>query len=1154
MARKNIKILSGGVTILCIVLFCCLDINVQAGFVGQRLTYTISGSVGVSGVTMRGLPGAPVVSDENGYYAATVNHGWNGTVTPIKDGYTFRPANKIYTNVTSDLGNEDYQATLMTFTISGTTGMDGVEMNGLPGNPVTGSDGTYSATVDYGWSGTVTPTREGYKFTPAYQTYTPVTKNQTNQNYTAAEITFTVSGSAGAPGVVMNGLPNNPISGKDGTYSAIVKYGFTGTVTPTKEGYEFNPPSMQYADTISAQTNQDYIATLLSYTISGTTGLAGVEIKGLPGNPVTDENGFYRATVDYGWSGTATPVREGYTFEPASMSYSKVISERDNQSYVPTMITLTISGKAGYEGVEMNGLPGNPVTGSDGSYSATVDYGFSGTVTPSKEGYKFTPPNMTYGLIVRDQTNQNYTAARMTFTISGNAGGVAGAVMNGFPDKPVSSRDGTYSATVEYGFTGEVTPEKEGYEFDPPSRSYTDLISAEINQNYTATLLKRTLSGRIISDKGQPVEGVSVSADNEGGTGTTSPNGEFTLEVDYAWRGSITPMKEGHTFKPANKTYGAVTRDQMNQSFTAILKTFTISGEVIIGNTPIEGVTIAANNEGGSDTTDAEGKYSVTVPYGWSGEVTPTKEGFVFDPRSEAYANVTCDYKNGQAVLPKPVAPPTPPKPVTPTPPTPITPTPPTPGAELVIPKTPLEQDIARIQAQLEELLRQQAAGEAGPPPTAVRPGRPSEAEQILITNTFSDSELVTEILPSIASAAGISIIPDETVTGLVTCELKGVPLDTALEIVLAGTPFIVKKTPYYYLVCSGDVKSSLFSRVSDTRRIKLNYLRANTAVALLSTPFKDYVQADPNGSTVCVTAAPDLMDRIIADLKLIDKLPPHVMLDARIVVMERGDLLNLGVEWSWPNVQIGMFGSDHKGFGSATMPGPGYGAKWPWGVQIGYTPEATFTNALELALNLLSENGEASILAKPQVLAQDGREAQIQVMTEEWYMMTSPETNYFYSRSELQSIESGTKLSITPHIGDNNDITLEMAVEVSDSIPRGRGSDLPVVTRRTASNTVRIKDGGTVAVAGLTENRTSLSKRRVPGLGNLPILGPLFNNTSSQKSTREIAVFVTAHIVPEHSRTVEFSEKSATQQDQAEPVGEEFRAGLREVLSRSIR
>ncbi|MFC1604005.1 type II and III secretion system protein family protein, partial [Planctomycetota bacterium] len=77
-----------------------------------------------------------------------------------------------------------------------------------------------------------------------------------------------------------------------------------------------------------------------------------------------------------------------------------------------------------------------------------------------------------------------------------------------------------------------------------------------------------------------------------------------------------------------------------------------------------------------------------------------------------------------------------------------------------------------------------------------------------------------------------------------------------------------------------------------------------------------------------------------------------------------------------------------------------------------------------------------------------------------------------------------------SPHLGDNNDITLHVAVEVSDSVPRGRGSELPVVTRRKAENNVTIKDGGTVALAGMTENRTRQDIRRAPGLSALPLIG----------------------------------------------------------------
>jgi type II secretory pathway component GspD/PulD (secretin) len=298
-------------------------------------------------------------------------------------------------------------------------------------------------------------------------------------------------------------------------------------------------------------------------------------------------------------------------------------------------------------------------------------------------------------------------------------------------------------------------------------------------------------------------------------------------------------------------------------------------------------------------------------------------------------------------------------------------------------------------------------------------------------------------------------------------------------------------------------------------------------------------------------------VERIIDDLKQVDQVPTHVLLDARIVIIERGDLLNLGVEWGWPKIQAGVFSNNTKGRGAGYL--PDFGGKWPWGVQIGYAPDATFTNALELTLNLMAQNGELRTLAKPQVLAQDGKEAQMQVMTEEYYMLTAQSQTTYYQYSEMQEIESGTRLQITPHIGDNNDITLELSIEVSDSIPRGSETDLPVVTRRTATNTVRIKDGGTVALAGLTENRTRTDLRRVPGLSKLPLVGKLFESQNRQNSSREIAVFVTARIVPDTAQNISFEEPSAPAAPSAAapaiPVEEtdaDFRTSLRESLMRS--
>ena len=72
------------------------------------------------------------------------------------------------------------------------------------------------------------------------------------------------------------------------------------------------------------------------------------------------------------------------------------------------------------------------------------------------------------------------------------------------------------------------------------------------------------------------------------------------------------------------------------------------------------------------------------------------------------------------------------------------------------------------------------------------------------------------------------------------------------------------------------------------------------------------------------VTAAPAMADRIIEDIKKIDRYKRQVLLDARVVVMEKGNLLNLGAEWSWPTIQAGVFTSHGITNADGTPPAAG--------------------------------------------------------------------------------------------------------------------------------------------------------------------------------------------------------------------------------------
>ncbi|RLC62198.1 MAG: hypothetical protein DRI48_09825, partial [Chloroflexi bacterium] len=511
--------------VLCVILL-FTPVTHSQGFRAVKQKFVISGSVGgLAGVTMQGLPGAPS-TDENGVYSVEVEYGWKGTVTPVKKGYTFEPKQRDYAKVTSNLSTEDYKATLKTFSISGTAGQPGVQMVGLPGDPVTDQAGVYTATLPYGWVGTVVPTKEGYRFEPPSKSYTTVEAELKNENFVAREKTYVISGSVGVEGVTMKGLPGDPKTTSDGVYRVEVPHKWTGTVTPEKEGHEFTPESRSYTDVTEVQTNQNYQAKVFTFQISGSANMAGVQLVGLPGDPITNTDGYYTATVEYGWAGKVTPTKPGYTFDPQSKNYTKVTSDYENENYNPSLIRLTIAGNAGTAGVTLVGLD-NVVSDTTGAFTATVDYGWSGSITPQKEGYTFDPPNVSFSSVTSNQLNQNFKAEAITFTISGNAS-LPGVVLRGLPGQPVSSADGSYSATVNYKWSGTVTPYKDGYTFTPAKRDYSEVTSNLPTEDYTGLVIQHTISGKVTSQVG-PVADVLVLADNSGGQTTTDATGAYQL-------------------------------------------------------------------------------------------------------------------------------------------------------------------------------------------------------------------------------------------------------------------------------------------------------------------------------------------------------------------------------------------------------------------------------------------------------------------------------------------------------------------------------------------------------------------------------------------------------------------------------------------------
>ncbi len=258
-----------------------------------------SASTGIAGVTITFSNGGDTATtDSSGSYSLNVSDGWSGTATPAKAGYTFSPTSIDYTTITSDQAAQDYTATILTYTISGNVGtavsaasiriqaaLSGVVMDGLPGDPTTDASGNYTATADYGFSGTVTPTLAGYSFTPSSRDYTNVTSDQTSHNYTASIIQHTLTISAGTGGTT------DPVPG-----SYQHDYGTQVQVTATADsGYEFSG----WTGDASGTTSPITITMDADKTITATFSLIP---SGDTGGGIEDavKKGCFIATAAYG--------------------------------------------------------------------------------------------------------------------------------------------------------------------------------------------------------------------------------------------------------------------------------------------------------------------------------------------------------------------------------------------------------------------------------------------------------------------------------------------------------------------------------------------------------------------------------------------------------------------------------------------------------------------------------------------------------------------------------------------------------------------------------------------------------------------------------------------------------------------------------------
>ncbi len=224
---------------------------------------------------------------------------------------------------------------------------------------------------------------------------------------------------------------------------------------------------------------------------------------------------------------------------------------------------------------------------------------------------------------------------------------------------------------------------------------------------------------------------------------------------------------------------------------------------------------------------------------------------------------------------------------------------------------------------------------------------------------------------------------------------------------------------------------------------------------------------------------------------------PTQVNLQVRIAEVNRNVDRQLGIQWNAVGVNSG--GSTRYGFVGGSGVTGGYQAS------IGYSGPRINVDVL---LEALAKEGMVTILAEPNLTARSGEPANFLAGGEYPYTVRQDQGS-----NTVEFKDFGIGLAFTPTVLDSNRISLTVATTVSD-LNFANSNEVPSLTTRRAETTVDLASGQSFAIAGLMQNSSSQDESRVPGLGQIPVLGALFKSAGYKRDQTELVIIVTPVIV----------------------------------------
>jgi type IV pilus assembly protein PilQ len=403
----------------------------------------------------------------------------------------------------------------------------------------------------------------------------------------------------------------------------------------------------------------------------------------------------------------------------------------------------------------------------------------------------------------------------------------------------------------------------------------------------------------------------------------------------------------------------------------------------------------------------------------------------------------------------------------------------------------------------------------------------------------------VRQVLQIIAQVNGFNLVTTDTVTGNVTISLSGVPWDQALDMILKvkgldkrleGNILLIAPTEELTARETQQLRSK--QQVAElapliSTNVQINYAKAQDLAAILKgtdnsiLTSRGSVAVDERTNTLLLRDTQTSIDEAKILVDALDIPIKQVLIESRMVTVRDNASESLGVQWGLSNtisngaVSGSLTGADSLTSGVIPSTTDRLNVALPVsspagriGIQIARLLDGTI---IDLELSALESENKGEVIASPRITVANQHEAYIEQGTEIPYVeaTSSGATSVEFKKAVLS-------LKVTPHITPDNRIIMDLVVTQDtrgDTVSTSTGDAVAIDTQE-ISTQVLVENGETIVLGGIFQRSSSNDIRKVPLLGDLPIVGYLFKNSSEIMEKRELLIFVTPKILTDKLRT----------------------------------